>query len=215
MVDRVNTTAAAVLARHARLRSATVTSTTLSRNRVSTASTPSSITSRKSNRPAGQGRGEGHLRRSLVGLLRQMAGPAGPPANHRQPGQTRAGEIGLGHRAGDRHRAEAARRARSLESLGIEKSAQETPNPKQIELAAPDHVSGFLKPGSKIRDFKKKAVERFVAALPMLSAKLEKSLSSPAAYAGQLDEPAETRASLAPAGGKADAGAKTARRRIL
>jgi hypothetical protein len=87
---------------------------------------------------------------------------------------------------------------RSLESLGLEKWTEQNSSAKRGELAPPDHVAGSLRPGSKVKDPKNKSkvVARYLAALPMLSAKLEKITSSPEAYASQLDEPAEIRLAL-------------------
>ena len=69
------------------------------------------------------------------------------------------------------------------------------------DLAPPDGIAGLLRPKGKGYDFQQKSLLRYLAALGVLSATLEKKVASAADYAEQLDEPIETRAALClPAG---------------
>jgi mono/diheme cytochrome c family protein len=80
---------------------------------------------------------------------------------------------------------------KSLESLGLEKWVEATPAAMQKELAAPDPIPGLLKRTNKGYDFQQKSFRRYMAALGVLSAKLEQKVTSAETYAAELDEPAE------------------------
>lgn len=85
---------------------------------------------------------------------------------------------------------------RSLAKLGLDAWLKSTSAEEQKALSAPPTIANFLKPDAKSRKKFEAAVDRYLSSLPLISDKLEQKLNSKSGYAAYLGDSAELAAAL-------------------
>jgi hypothetical protein len=80
---------------------------------------------------------------------------------------------------------------RKLQELGLDRWYKEVPPKLRNALRAPDWVTSSLKPGAKTKSYTKKSVELYFSSLDLHNQRLADRLGSLERFAHRLDEPAE------------------------
>lgn len=86
---------------------------------------------------------------------------------------------------------------RSLREMGLDAWLQATPADEQKALSAPPTIANYLKPGTKAKKKFEAAVDRYLSSLPLISDKLARVLESDEGYGAYLGESHELLVALA------------------